>query len=140
VPLVATSHSAQRTAHSAQRTAHSAQRTAHSGVRAGDYAPRTSQQAGAGELGGGDKPQPQWRVVSALQLQLQSIGCSSAAATDMASFLLAVGPRSQSTELVFGGSPLGSHGGGMPARSGGSWSAVGGGEIVAPAGPWGLGS
>jgi hypothetical protein len=46
-----------------------------------------------------------------------------AACTARASFLLAVGR--QSAELAFGGSPLGSHGGGMPARSGGSWSMAG---------------
>jgi hypothetical protein len=57
------------------------------------------------------------------------------AAGRRASFLLAVGP--QSAELVFGGPPLGSHGGGMPARSGGSWSTGGGGGIMTPAGPWG---
>jgi hypothetical protein len=47
-----------------------------------------------------------------------------------ASFLLAVGR--QSAELGFGGSPLGSHGGGMPARSGGSWSTGGEGKFMPP--------
>ena len=45
----------------------------------------------------------------------------------MASFLLAVGR--QSAELLFGGPPLGSHGGGMSARSGGSWSTGGEGKL-----------
>ena len=44
-----------------------------------------------------------------------------------ASFLLAVGR--QSAELLFGGPPLGSHGGGMSARSGGSWSTGGEGKL-----------
>jgi hypothetical protein len=42
-----------------------------------------------------------------------------------ASFWLAV--LRQSAELVFGGFPLVAHGGGMPARSGDSWSTGGGG-------------
>jgi hypothetical protein len=37
----------------------------------------------------------------------------------------------------FGGFPLGSHGGGMPARSEDSWSTGGGGAIMIPAGPRG---
>jgi hypothetical protein len=50
---------------------------------------------------------------------------------EAASFLLAVGR--QSAELAFGGSPrLGSHGGGMPARSGGSWSTGGEGKLMTP--------
>jgi hypothetical protein len=44
-----------------------------------------------------------------------------------ASFLLAVG--CQSAELLFGGPPLGSDGGGMSARSGGSWSTGGEGKL-----------
>ena len=40
-----------------------------------------------------------------------------------ASFLLAVGR--QSAELLFGGPPLGPHGGGTSARSGGGWSTRG---------------
>jgi hypothetical protein len=40
-----------------------------------------------------------------------------------ASFWLAAGR--QFADLVFGGFPLVTHGGGMPARSGGSWSAGG---------------
>ena len=45
-----------------------------------------------------------------------------------ASFLLAVGR--QSAELLFGGPPLGSHGGGMSARSGGPWSTGGEGKFT----------
>ena len=50
-------------------------------------------------------------------------------------FLLAVGR--QFAELIFGGSPLEPHGGGMPARSGGSWSTGAGGAIATPTDPWG---
>jgi hypothetical protein len=51
-------------------------------------------------------------------------------AWSLASFLLAVGR--QSAELFFGGSPLGSPGGGIPARPGRSWSTGGGGEFIPP--------
>ena len=49
-----------------------------------------------------------------------------AAGRRKASFWLAAGR--QSAELVFGGFPLVTHGGGMPARSGDSWSTGGEGQ------------